>query len=292
MTTKPKRLFSFRTIAPNPTPRADGEGLTYALATERYVAQDGWVLLAAGVREWKSPLPALWAHDSRALPLGYWQNVGPVGNEVRADIRWMPDANPQADAVRKFAEAGVVSVSVGFRVEEWHSPDEKEREKYGIPKDEPYAGIATRWVAREASFVPVPADPGAGGRSVREIVIERGLVTAESFDELFPDRDDRNLVEDLLEAFAQSDRQQSELLQCIRSLEETVRCLQRTVETRVQESPRVVAPRSEAANATAKGRLYNIETLGMTVDAAIAKIGDGSVKAVATHARDHSRGDR
>lgn len=144
----------------------------YAIATETYVSQDGWVLRADGMTLHGHQLPILYNHgwsDEDAIPKGRWENINAVGNEIHAVPRWASNLTESEKVVKGRIDDGLLSVSIRFVIEDWHAPDPAEKQKYKIPDDAPYAGIATRWRALEASFVGLPADGKCGPRELAEL---------------------------------------------------------------------------------------------------------------------------
>ena len=163
------RLCSYRIINETSAAREAGAGAPqmYAISTETYVPQDGWVLLADGMRMHGQILPILYYHGwDESLPLGKWDRISNVNNEIHAAPMWSDSLDMDEQKKRSRAEEGLLCVSIRFNIKDWHAPDPEERAKYGIPADAPYAGIATEWSALEASFCSVPADPNAGPRSL------------------------------------------------------------------------------------------------------------------------------
>lgn len=110
------------------------------------ISADGWEL--DNFR--KNPV-APWAHDSRGLPVGRWEDVGPVDGKLMGTLEFAPaEVHPFAETVYQLYRHGFLkAVSVGFRPIKWS----RNEERGGIDFDQQEL--------LETSPVPIPAHPQA-----------------------------------------------------------------------------------------------------------------------------------
>lgn len=111
----------------------------------------------------KNPV-VLWAHNSRAFPIGMWSdlvtiNGSPKRIEGTANLS-PPETVPEADTVANLVAANMLrACSIGFIPKEWEA----------IDKQDPWGGYRfNEWELLECSICSVPANPaalvkGAGG---------------------------------------------------------------------------------------------------------------------------------
>lgn len=274
--TRSARLLSDAATLADPLARR-----RYALSTESFVAQDGWVLRAAGGRLRMDPLPALYNHGRGVdgeLPIGRWHDATANGADFEMSLEYA-DANPKVPTYRALADGGFLFPSVSFEVTKWHEPTGAERAQFGIPAGEQMAGIADEWLAKEGSLVSVPADVKAGKRGLAE-AIERGVVTAEALESIEPkDRDYDKIHAD---ALALMDGAQKFVIETVgrmttvlESLDARLRTLQAIVTERDAVSTRVGDPslNGDGQKATQSGRkLYDLTALEMATRATKARL--------------------
>jgi hypothetical protein len=246
---------------------------TYALATETYVEQDGWVLLADGARQQREVLPALWNHNIDKV-VGKWTNFRTEGNEVRAEIEWV-DTEIGKD-VRKLHDAGIAATSIRFDITHWRHFDSKDRERYQVPEGSSWGGVAERWIAPEASFVSIPADPNSGPRALRtraaEVIGEAGV--------------NRLFGEDSEKSSTQPRQHDAGVVDFERRVFERLERLQSGLDELAEKLTVVaarVSNRDVQQNTNETGRFYNKQTLGMIAD----RLDKAASEMVLTNARTH-----
>lgn len=169
------RVLTYKRLPEDAGSRADGEKIErkYAIATDAYVENDGWVLKPRGAQLAGHVLPMLYNHDG--LPLGRWTDFEFSDDEIRARPEWRTKLNADAMEIRDCFDSELLMTSINFKVKTWHAPDEIERAKYCIPEKAHYAAVADTWLMKENSLTPTPADPDCGPRSTRTIIAARSV---------------------------------------------------------------------------------------------------------------------
>lgn len=109
----------------------------------------------------------LYAHDSRALPIGGAENVRVEDGALRATLRFVDaSVNPEAEKVWQSIQAGVLrAVSVGFIPHSYRWEKRDDREILVLSDNE----------LVEISVVPVPANPEALMRMRRKALAARAV---------------------------------------------------------------------------------------------------------------------
>jgi hypothetical protein len=267
------QVFQFTRSAEPSAVAVEGSKPTrrYAISSDSYVPQDGFVLPPERGKFRHERIPARYNHGKSQLvplPVGTAHDPKAVGRELHAHITFEEDEdNRHARAIRKLADAGALRPSVGFSVTRWHAPTAAERKSYGIPDDEArMARVADEWIVREVSLVDVQADDNAGPRGLAGWV-ERGVISDEERAALEPPIPDPHaaIVAAVVEGVGgMVDKRMTSLEECVRQLSEQVRSLQSTAKTAATSSARVedTSRMGGAQKATADGRLYGIELLG------------------------------
>lgn len=162
------RICSYSIINDRSGAASNPRASKYAISTDSYVPQDGWVLLPSGFKP-RSTMPILHEHGWSGItemPLGKWASFEVKEREIHAMPVWSENLTDDEKQLKARIDEALLSVSIRFNVTDWHAPDDREREKYGIPQKAHFAGVATSWDGLEASFVSVPADPKAGPRAL------------------------------------------------------------------------------------------------------------------------------
>lgn len=99
----------------------------------------------------------LWAHNSRAFPIGMWANIQTIGGKaprMEGDASFgPPDVDESTDKAVALVGAGMLrACSIGFMPKEWEA----------IDKENPWAGYKfLEWDLLECSVCSIPANPAA-----------------------------------------------------------------------------------------------------------------------------------
>lgn len=106
----------------------------------------------------------LFAHDSRALPVGTATNVRVEGGKLQATVKFASkEANPLAEQAWKLVQEGILrGVSVGFQSHEKRYEKRNGKDVRVLSKNELY----------EISLVPVPANSDAATKSASSPVTD------------------------------------------------------------------------------------------------------------------------
>lgn len=253
------RILASRVIAPAGE-RAATAPREYAISTETYCEQDGWVLRADGMSLHSAILPILYDHGwDDSLPLGKWGAMRVQGSEIIGTPEWSATLDDEEMKIRSRAEEGLLMTSIRFQIDEWHAPDPMEKNKYNIPESAPYAGIATKWRALEASFVGVPADGNCGPRELATMQA-RARARRNEMAEL---RAQNDAMKTLME------KQFAELRASIDNLSKNVAVTQSPAAEVTTSAPAAADGGSHSGNAS-RSEIYNSERLG-TVAATVLK---------------------
>lgn len=151
--------------------RADAREADFVFSTDaedRYgevVDQATWQLGNFGL----NPV-ALYAHNSRELPIGRAKDVGVVDGELRGTIVFASaDGNPRAENVWKLVQEGVLrAVSVGFYSHSYRWEQIDDRERLVLSDNE----------LIEISVVPIPANPEALARMRERAIASAKAITS------------------------------------------------------------------------------------------------------------------
>lgn len=133
--------------------------------------------------------------------LGALDDVWVEGDQVIARIRF--SENPKWQPVIADIAAGIIrNLSVGYEVAEWRDGKDASGQR---------TRTAARWSVREASFVPVPADPAARTRS-REPVGDRAVQNRTIRELARRAGASQNVVDDLIDRSATIDQARAALM--------------------------------------------------------------------------------
>lgn len=139
-----------------------GEDPEFVISTERYIKDDGVVLLSEGadLESFSKNSPLYFdhgVHERYPAPVGHVHSVKREGGKIVARVATAKTTDGLE--MKSLIDSGAIkATSIRARRVEARAATEEERTRFGIPKDAPYASVWTKWRPREVSLVGLPAD--------------------------------------------------------------------------------------------------------------------------------------